>query len=195
MTRTTPRSARPRTGPSPPPVPAVNLSWVIEDVAVLRPSLMIDETATAQNIARVRREFATWLAVDLAPGNLLDDLILAVYEALANVSDHAYTDTPAGVGAPQLTAHRAHESLRITISDRGRWCPTTNRRSATAASPHPPTHRAGPHRDHGLRHRYAPAHPPSCTGGARAVGGTGCPAVSSASRLVKDLPGNGRPGR
>lgn len=40
-------------------------SWVIEDVTAVRPSLMIDETATAQNIARVRREFATWLAVDL----------------------------------------------------------------------------------------------------------------------------------
>ena len=99
--------------------------WVIEDVAAVRPSLMINETATAQNIARVRREFATWLAVDLAPGDLLDDLILAVYEALANVSDHAYTDTPAGVGALQLTSHRAHELLRVTISDRGRWRPTT----------------------------------------------------------------------
>jgi serine/threonine-protein kinase RsbW len=87
---------------------------------------MIDETATAQNIARVRREFATWLAVDLAPGDLLDDLILAVYEALANVADHAYTDTPSGVGALQLTAHRAHESVRITLSDRGRWRPRTD---------------------------------------------------------------------
>jgi anti-sigma regulatory factor (Ser/Thr protein kinase) len=64
--------------------------------------------------------------VDLAPGDLLDDLILAVYEALANVADHAYTHTPSSVGALQLTAHRAHELLRITISDRGRWRPTTN---------------------------------------------------------------------
>ncbi len=100
--------------------------WVIEDAAAVRPSMMIDETATAQNIARVRREFATWLAVDLAPGDLLDDLVFAVYEALANIADHAYTDTPSGAGALQLTAHRAHESLRITISDRGRWRPTTD---------------------------------------------------------------------
>jgi serine/threonine-protein kinase RsbW len=106
--------------------PAGEPSWVIEDVTAVRPSLMIDETATAQNIARVRREFATWLAVDLASGDLLDDLILAVYEALANVADHAYTDTPSGVGALQLTAHRTHESLRITVSDRGRWRPTTD---------------------------------------------------------------------
>ncbi len=73
--------------------PAGEPSWAIEDVTAVRPSLMIDETATAQNIARVRREFARWLAVDLAAGDLLDDLVLAVYEALANVADHAYTDT------------------------------------------------------------------------------------------------------
>jgi serine/threonine-protein kinase RsbW len=121
-----PEKSAPQNGAVSASRPGGESSWVIEDVAAVRPSLMVDETATAQNIARVRREFATWLAVDLAAGDLLDDLILAVYEALANVSDHAYTDTPAGVGALQLTAHRAHESLRITISDRGRWRPTTN---------------------------------------------------------------------
>ena len=124
MTPTAPRECAPQNGAV--SRPAGEPSWVIEDVTAVRPSLMIDETATAQNITRIRREFATWLAVDLAPGDLLDDLILAVYEALANVADHAYTDTPSGVGALQLTAHRTHESLRITVSDRGRWRATTD---------------------------------------------------------------------
>lgn len=92
-----------------------------EDVVAIRPSLAIDTAATAQNIAGMRRDFTAWLAADVAAGGLLDDLVLAVYEALANVVDHAYADTSDGTGAVHLTAHRAHDALRVIISDGGRW--------------------------------------------------------------------------
>jgi serine/threonine-protein kinase RsbW len=100
--------------------------WVDEDVVAVRSSLTIQETATAYNIAAMRRAFGEWLAIDLAAGDLLDDMVFAVYEALANVADHAYVDSTDGLGPVRLTAHRAHESLRITISDDGHWRTTTD---------------------------------------------------------------------
>lgn len=101
--------------------PGVAPPWVHQDLTVVRPSLEIREPATATDIAGMRRTFAGWLAVDVAAGVLLDDLVLAVYEALANVADHAYAGSPAGVGPVRLAADRAHELLGITVSDQGRW--------------------------------------------------------------------------
>lgn len=96
--------------------------WVTEDVAAVRASLVIATPATALGIRGVRRKFAAWLELDVAPGELFDDLVLAVYEALANVVDHAYGDLDGDV---RLAAHRTHGSLRATVSDHGRWCPST----------------------------------------------------------------------
>lgn len=87
----------------------------------MRVSLLLDQVATARNVAGMRRAFAAWLTLDVAAGDLVDDVVLVVYEALANVADHAYADDPDGVGAVRLRAHRAHESLRVTVSDDGRW--------------------------------------------------------------------------
>lgn len=96
-------------------------SWVQDDTAAVRASLTLDQPASAQNIAGMRRALAGWLALDVAAGELLDDVVLVVYEALANVADHAYASAPDGVGAVRLTAHRAHGSLRITVADDGQW--------------------------------------------------------------------------
>lgn len=95
--------------------------WVGEDVVGVRFPLRMDESATAANASRMRRSFASWLDTDVAAGELAEDLALGVYEALANVVDHAYAATPDHLGAVRLTAHRAHMILRITVSDDGRW--------------------------------------------------------------------------
>lgn len=120
------------------PVPGSALDgeprWVGEEPVTVRTSLTLGETASVQNIGAMRRGFAAWLALDVAPGDLADDLVLVVYEALANAADHAYADAPDDVGPVRLTAHRAREFLRITVSDDGRW------RAATDA----------PHRGRGL---------------------------------------------
>jgi serine/threonine-protein kinase RsbW len=100
-------------GPAPP--------WILERLTAVRTPLSLDCAATPVNIASVRRSFAAWLAADVAAGDLMDDLVLGVYEALANVVDHAYTGTPTGIGAVQLTAHRARTALRVTVADHGRW--------------------------------------------------------------------------
>lgn len=103
-------------------------AWVLEDVTVVRSAMVVRQVATARNIAEMRRRFAIWLAADLLPGDLLDDLVLVVYEALANVVDHAYVDVPDDVGYVGLTARRAHDSLRITVSDHGAWRGLSDRR-------------------------------------------------------------------
>lgn len=57
-----------------------------------------------------------------APADLIDDLTMAVYEALANVVEHAYhPDHPNPV--MRLTARRDQDQLLIIITDHGRWRP------------------------------------------------------------------------
>lgn len=92
-----------------------------------RPDLLLDMPATAENVAGMRRRFATWLAVDLGPGDLLDDVVLAVYEALANAAEHAYADTPGG-GDVRLAAQRTRDAVTVTVSDCGRWREATGQR-------------------------------------------------------------------
>lgn len=103
----------PGTGSSPDDAPA----WVSDDAAVRAP-LVVEVAATAAEIRTARLEFTAWLAVDVRPGELADDLALVVYEAMANVVDHAYGDR---TGDVRLTAHRAHATVRITVADRGGW--------------------------------------------------------------------------
>lgn len=80
--------------------------------------------ATRADASALRRSFRDWLG-ELADPDAVDDLTLAVYEALANVVDHAYAT--AGVRgemrlwaavSPPLAGGR---DLVVTISDDGRW--------------------------------------------------------------------------
>lgn len=105
--------------------PDVDPRWVADRVDAIRPSLAIGRTATAQNVTAMRREFARWLAVDVVARDQVDDLVMVVYEALANVADHAYADAPGGVGPVRLVAHRAELTVRVTVADDGRWRPET----------------------------------------------------------------------
>lgn len=107
----------PATGPSTGGAPA----WV-DDGDGVRAPLVIEVAATAAEIRAARLEFAAWLAVDVPPGELSEDLALVVYEAMANVVDHAYGDR---AGDLRLTAHRDPTSVRIAVADRGGWVPQT----------------------------------------------------------------------
>lgn len=94
-------------------------AWVAERLEEVRSLLDVSGPATGQTAARARRAFATWLAVDLAAGDLFDDLVLAVYEALANAADHAYRRTVAG--PVRLLARRTRRAVHITVADHGTW--------------------------------------------------------------------------
>lgn len=99
--------------------------WTMDRVDAVRPSLVIDRTATARHVTTMRQEFARWLEVDVVAGEQADDLVLVVYEALANVADHAYADATGGTGQVRLVAHRAELAVRVTVADDGRWQPET----------------------------------------------------------------------
>lgn len=83
----------------------------------------IGVAATPQTAARMRDEFAQWLArwFELDAGRS-SDLVLAINEALANCAEFAYVDS--GVeGTMDLTASydAAESSITVVVSDRGVW--------------------------------------------------------------------------
>lgn len=94
-------------------------AWAAERLQEVRSHLDVTGQATGATAARARRAFATWLAVDLAAGDLFDDLVLVAYEALANAVDHAYRRTI--VGPVRLLARRTRRAVHVTVADHGTW--------------------------------------------------------------------------
>ncbi|MGH3912446.1 MAG: ATP-binding protein [Pseudonocardiaceae bacterium] len=76
--------------------------------------------ATAQSARWLRMRFAEWLRTGGAIATLVDDLTIAVYEALANVVEHAY---PPGHPDPAIRLHAQLDDnqVLVTVSDHGCW--------------------------------------------------------------------------
>ena len=74
----------------------------------------------AARLAGARQEVTTWAAGVGLSGDLVDDLVLAAHEALANVADHAY---PGGVGEAWLHLTRTRHTVEVDVRDHGRWRP------------------------------------------------------------------------
>lgn len=76
--------------------------------------------ATAQSARWLRMHFTEWLRTAGAFATLVDDLTLAVYEALANVVEHAY---PPGHPDPVIRLHAQLDGnqVLVTVSDHGCW--------------------------------------------------------------------------
>lgn len=84
--------------------------------------------ADAYHARQMRIALQDWLRTAGVDRSLRDDIGLAVYEALANVVEHAYTpDHPHPV--MRLTARKRHHDVFITITDRGRWRPPSSEAS------------------------------------------------------------------
>jgi anti-sigma regulatory factor (Ser/Thr protein kinase) len=76
--------------------------------------------ANPDNARQLRARFQRWLRTLGLPTPVVDDLTLAVYEALANAAEHAYElDHPQPI--MRLQARVDHHHLLITISDHGCW--------------------------------------------------------------------------
>lgn len=76
--------------------------------------------ANPENARQLRRRFQRWLRTLGAPIPVVDDLTLAVYEALANAVEHAYEpDHPQPM--MRLQARGDDHHVLITISDHGCW--------------------------------------------------------------------------
>ncbi|MFI6031462.1 ATP-binding protein [Amycolatopsis magusensis] len=76
------------------------------------------EDATPMNASQLRGLLNRWLRGLGLTGDLLEDVVLAAYEAMANVVDHAYAGEP---GPLDLHAHAHAGTCTITIADQGRW--------------------------------------------------------------------------
>ncbi|WP_232070249.1 ATP-binding protein [Mycobacterium noviomagense] len=71
--------------------------------------------------AQMRSELRNWLAQHFAPDDeRVNDVLLAVYEAMANAVEFAYLGRPE-TGTVELSATRASDCLTVTVSDHGKW--------------------------------------------------------------------------
>jgi serine/threonine-protein kinase RsbW len=103
----------------------LNPRWLSEPFDDVRPPLQMQMVATARNISLARHRLRDWLTADVS-SELVDDLVLAVYEAMANAVEHGYADCPHG--PVRLQARRGSGHVLITVSDKGSWrVPTTDR--------------------------------------------------------------------
>lgn len=85
--------------------------------------------ATDTDAAILRRAFRAWVGSFTDP-DTADDLTLAVYEALANVVDHAYDHRPADATPGSMSLHAlasrpllTGRDIVVTVADQGRWRP------------------------------------------------------------------------
>jgi anti-sigma regulatory factor (Ser/Thr protein kinase) len=87
--------------------------------------------ASAAAATRTRKEFGLWLKRHFRlDDERFNDVLLAVYEALANATEYAY---PAGTsdGTVDVTAHygMGSKSLTVNVVDHGHWRPPPAERS------------------------------------------------------------------
>lgn len=76
--------------------------------------------AGPEHALQMRQQFQRWLRDIGASADVVADLQLVVYEALANVVEHAYPDD-ALLAPMRLTARIEGNDVLATVSDVGRW--------------------------------------------------------------------------
>lgn len=75
-------------------------------------------------ISVARHKVYHWLAALSWPAGQLDDIVLAVSEAVTNVIEHAYLDQPRGVVDVRSQLDATAEGQRrvtVIVRDQGRW--------------------------------------------------------------------------
>jgi anti-anti-sigma factor len=98
-----------------------------DDVAVVAARLVpaplrLELSADPAHLHRLRRGVADWAtAAGVAP-EALDDLLLAIGEAVANAVEHAYPDGD-GTDGVLVTVERDGDALRVAVQDSGTWRP------------------------------------------------------------------------
>ncbi|HEY4421526.1 MAG TPA: ATP-binding protein [Pseudonocardia sp.] len=89
--------------------------------------LRLTGSALPFQLSSVRSRVAAWAEGLGAPPGMVDDLVLATHEALANIADHAYADRadldgqtgPAFLDAELTTVGE----IVVMVRDEGRWRP------------------------------------------------------------------------
>jgi serine/threonine-protein kinase RsbW len=85
--------------------------------AALEP-LLVHYPASAENIRRARQQTAEWLGRLDVPEECVDDIRLAVSEAVSNVVLHAYRDGEAD-GGFELELRAAQDAIEVIVRDEG----------------------------------------------------------------------------
>ncbi|HEX6353428.1 ATP-binding protein [Actinophytocola sp.] len=84
--------------------------------------------AWAGSLTRVRQALSDWATRLGLAARIVEDVVLAAYEALANVVEHAYRDTVVGLLDLCARADRARGTVTVTVTDYGRWRPPPSNR-------------------------------------------------------------------
>ncbi|MCO1657187.1 ATP-binding protein [Pseudonocardia humida] len=82
--------------------------------------LRLTDGPLAPQLAGVRQEVERWARANGLAEPLVEDVVLAAHEALANVADHAYPD---GAGVATLDAQHLDGVIETTVRDEGAWRP------------------------------------------------------------------------
>lgn len=77
--------------------------------------------AEAAQLAPVRRALRSWLNQCALPPQTVQNVLVAAGEACANAVEHGHRDTPGDT--IRLRAEAQQGSMRLTVSDTGRWRP------------------------------------------------------------------------
>lgn len=84
-------------------------------------TLRFDGAALPAHLGRARRRIAAWLTACGLDTDVIDDIVLATNEALANAADHAFGGRS---GEVWVRVHReGRDGLRVLVQDSGRWRP------------------------------------------------------------------------
>ena len=75
--------------------------------------------AIAARLGEVRRAIQDWARRAGLPADLIDELVLASYEAMANSAEHAYAAGPPGMLSVQVSASPG--SIDVVVADHGTW--------------------------------------------------------------------------
>ncbi|MFI5614095.1 ATP-binding protein [Amycolatopsis sp. NPDC051903] len=83
------------------------------------PALHLHQHARVEDATAFRLALTQWATACRLPRQLVSDVELAVYEAVINAVEHAYpADAP---GLVDLRAHHDDHTVRVTVTDYGRW--------------------------------------------------------------------------
>ena len=75
--------------------------------------------AVPEALRKLRHDLMAWVLAAGVDEARAHDIVLAAYEALANVADHAYGG--AGPGLVDLDAAAYEDRVEVVIADHGRW--------------------------------------------------------------------------
>lgn len=75
--------------------------------------------SSPERLTLLRRSLSQWAAAAVLPPHDVEDLVIAVYEAMANVLDHAY-DRPQRC-AFDLHAAQTDDRVEVVVADFGHW--------------------------------------------------------------------------